>query len=142
MPLIMRWLHIGAAIISVGGLFLLVSVILPSLRAADPEQATLLLRDAHRRLWPALWIVGAVLLLSGFYAAALVRPLMTPTYHLLLGIKLLLSLAFLGAALVAIRPAPDVPERLTRRLDWARLALLLGVATVLLSSYLCQLRIG
>ena len=44
--------------------------------------------------WPALWIVGAVLLLSGFYAAALIAPLMTD--HLLLGIKLLLSLAFLG----------------------------------------------
>ncbi|HOJ20534.1 MAG TPA: hypothetical protein PLU39_18955 [Armatimonadota bacterium] len=142
MPLIMRWLHIGAAITSVGGLFLLVSVILPSLRAADPEQATLLLRGALRRLWPALWILGAALLLSGFYAAALVRPSMTPTYHLVLGIKLLLSLAFLGTALVAIRPASDAPERLARRLDWARLALIFGVAAVLLSSYLWHLRVG
>jgi uncharacterized membrane protein len=142
MPLIMRWVHIGAAIATAGGLFLLVSVIVPSLRAADPEQAVLLLRDALRRLWPALWILGAALVLSGFYAGTLVRDPAPPAYHSLLGIKVLLSFAYLASALVATRPSPDGAVRLGRRLDWLRLSLILGSAAVLLSSYLRELRLA
>lgn len=142
MPLFMRWVHIGAAIATAGGLFLLVSVIIPSLRAADPEQAVLLLRDALRRLWPGLWVLGAALILSGFYAGTLVRGSVPPAYHPLLGIKTLLSFGFLAAALAATRPSPDGAARLGRRLDWLRLSLILGAAAILLSSYLREMRLA
>src|SRR5262249_28167576 len=91
--LVSRVLHILGAIILVGGLFYLKTVVAPS---APTGEAWF---SGRRAAW-AKWVGIATLLLlaTGFWNYAQIIKLnlkMAPSYHMVLGIKILLGLALM-----------------------------------------------
>lgn len=61
------WLHILAAIAWVGGIFFLVLVVVPWLRAGNQQQAGTLLRDTGRRFRFVGWVCFAIVFITGSF---------------------------------------------------------------------------
>ena len=112
--LLSRVLHILSAIILVGGLFYIRTVLVPA--GSSPGEVNACFSD-RRAVW-AKWvgIATAFLLLSGFYNFFLVigqskadGVKLPPTYHMLFGIKFLLALVvmFVSAILAGKTEAAD-----------------------------------
>jgi len=154
--LVSVWLHILAAIAWIGGMFFLVLVVVPWLRAGGRVEAGTFLRETGARFRDVAWTCFAVLLVTGLFNlwARGVRPddLLDPAWAASpLGraalLKLLLFALALGVsgvhdfvlgprATAAIERAPRSPEAERFR----RQASLLGRANVLLA--LCLVGLG
>src|SRR5215475_9665350 len=88
---IMRWIHIASMATLIGGLLYGRLVMAPAIAtlAADARES---LADAAARLFrPFVFLSIAGLVVSGIFNL-MTNPGHTPTYHMLLGIKLLLAL--------------------------------------------------
>jgi uncharacterized membrane protein len=72
MSTIFQWVHVGAAVIGVGGMGFLVIVLLPSLRVLNAEQHDQLARAVMGRFRWVSWAVIVLLLASGLYNVTLV----------------------------------------------------------------------
>jgi uncharacterized membrane protein len=68
MPTLMQWIHVTAAVIGVGGMAFLLLILMPSLRALDPEQRGLLAKQVMNRFRWVSWSVIFLLLVSGLYS--------------------------------------------------------------------------
>ena len=68
MPTFLRWVHVTAVVLGVGGLSFLLFVLTPGVGHLQPEQRDQLTKEvlAHSRwlLWPAMTLI----LLSGLYS--------------------------------------------------------------------------
>jgi putative copper export protein len=131
-----RVLHILGAIILLGGLIHVRHVVRP----AVPESSADALSGGKRSSW-AKWIGIATffLLVSGlinYYYIITAMQRMAKPYHMLAGIKILLSLVlFMLAALLAGKTA--LAERLREKFYvWLTVAVLVGVAIVILGGVL------
>ena len=100
-----RWIHIGTAIVLVGGTFFLRFVLTPAVASFSDEERALL-RDRVMNQWKKFVHAGiALFILSGFYNFLVVQ---VPKhrgdgkYHALLGTKIILAFAifFIASALV------------------------------------------
>ena len=137
--LVSRILHIVGAIILVGGLFYLRAVVM---RATAPTNAV----DADRQFggrraaW-AMWVGIATLLLLvtglwNYLQIIRMHEKLSPSYHMLAGLKILAGLAlFFLAALLAGRSAAAQTLRQKFRV-WLTTCLILGIVTVVLGSVL------
>lgn len=133
-----RWIHVGTAIVLIGGTCFMRFVLLPSARATLTEESHEALREAVRNRWKRFVHLGiALLLISGSYNYIKAMPghKGVPLYHALIGIKILLALAvfFLGSALVGRSPAFAKMREFPR--PWLMLILLLSAAIVGISGY-------
>ena len=134
-----RILHILGAIILVGGLFYIRSVISPinTLPGTAPVDQ---LFGGRRAAW-AKWvgIATALLLITGFFNYIMVikqHERLASPYHMIAGLKMLAGIAvFLLAALLAGRTAAAETLREKWRM-WLTVCLILGVVTVALGSVL------
>jgi putative copper export protein len=131
-----RVLHILGAIILLGGLIHVRHVVRPVAPAQNADAYS----GGKRSRW-AMWIGIATLLLlvSGlinYYYIITAMERMAKPYHMLAGIKILLSIAlFLLAALLAGRT--PLAERLREKFYfWLTTAVLIGVAIVILGGVL------
>jgi uncharacterized membrane protein len=134
-----RILHILGAIILVGGLFYVRTIVTP---AAAPTDAT----DADRQFggrraaW-AMWVGIATLLLLvtglwNYWQMIQMHEKLASSYHMLAGIKILVSLAvFFLAALLAGRSTAARALRQKFRL-WLTVCLILGILTAAVGSVL------
>lgn len=134
-----RSLHILGAIILVGGLFYLATVVMPAPATANAVNVDQKF-GGLRAKW-AMWIGIATLLLlaSGiwnFLNIVRTNERMASSYHMIFGLKFLAGmLLFLLAALVAGRsPAAEVIRQKMR--FWLGVCLALGVLTVVLGAML------
>ncbi len=99
-----RWIHVGTAVVLLGGSVFMRFVLMPSAETLpDAEHAAL--RDQVRSRWKKVVMAGiALLLITGFfnYVRAIKSPPVSSLYHALIGTKMLLSFAvfFLASALV------------------------------------------
>ena len=104
LPLIMRWAHVLAAIVAVGGSIYMRFVLMPVAASVLEEEPHKRLRAALTRLWQRF--VHACILLflvSGFYnylAVTRLNHVSQPLYHALFGIKFLLALGVFALALI------------------------------------------
>lgn len=133
-----RWIHVGTAIVLVGGTCFMRFVLLPAARRTLSDESHELLREAVRDRWKRFVHLGiALLLISGFYNYIKAMPghKGVPLYHALIGTKILLALAvfFLGSALVGRSPAFAKMREFPR--PWLMLILLLSAAIVGISGY-------
>jgi hypothetical protein len=137
--LLMRWIHILAAITLVGGTFFLRFSLAPALAGQSPQlQQTLL--AAWRPRWARLvMIASGLLLLSGLVNA--VRNIIAyqfpgAPYHALVAVKLLLSLViFWLSAVLAGRS--DLAQRFREKLSfWLTVNVMLAIAIVGLAGYM------
>lgn len=133
-----RWLHVGTAIVLLGGSAYIRFVLMPSAKQLPDAE-----HDKLRELVTARWrkFVHAgigLLLLTGFYNyfQAMPADAFRKQYHMLVGIKMLLAFAvfFLGSALVGRSKAFAGMRQ--KGATWLGLVLLLGAVIVGISSYL------
>ncbi len=153
--LLLRWAHILAAIVALGGLFFARFAVLPMADELGKETADKIHAGIRRRWLP--WVIGAItiLLASGLtnYILMIQRVKAAPElwggnwmrqtgYHSLFGAKFLLAMIvfYLASGLVG-RGAGTQWIRDRRKL-WLSVTVGLGVAVVLISGWLRQLHTG
>ena len=140
-----RWVHVGTAIVVLGGSFFLRFVLMPA-AAQLPEAEHAAFRGRLMATWRKVVFTGiALFLLSGLYnylVVALPRHRGDGLYHGLMGTKILLALIvfFLASALVGRSKALEGIRRSNRR--WLLITLLLGFVIVGISGYLKVARPG
>jgi len=136
-----RILHVGTAIVLVGGTFFIRYVLQPAANASLSEADHSRLREGIMRTWKRIIHLGiALLLLSGFINFFRViadgSHKGDSLYHALLGTKILLALAifFVASALVGRASAFEVMRRHSRM--WLGINLALALVIVVISGFL------
>jgi uncharacterized membrane protein len=139
LDVLFRWLHVGTAIVLLGGSVFLRFVVLPATDKIEGDSAQAL-RDQIRSIWKFFVHIGVLFLLgSGLYNYLVV---MVPKhrgdslYHALMGTKILLALAifFLAEALVGRAAAFEGLRRKAR--TWLVVIILFGAIIVGISGFL------
>lgn len=137
LQVISRWVHVGTAIVLLGGSVFQKFVLMPSLRAL-PDEERQKLRDGILLRWKKYVMWGIVLLLvTGFYNYYVrMGQKVLPTYHMLMGIKILLAFGvfFLASALTG-RSAGLAKIRQNAGL-WLGVLIALAAAVVAIAGYL------
>jgi hypothetical protein len=152
--LLLRWAHVLAAIVAMGGLVFARFALLPALSQFDSETRDRI-HDAIRRRWLP-WVIGAitVLLASGLANFLLFNArvktedwsegmwMRQHSYHALFGAKFLLAMvAFYFASALVGRGAGTQWIR-DDRAKWLSVTLGLTLAVVMLSGWMRQLHTG
>jgi len=153
--LLLRWAHVLAAVVALGGLLFARVALLPTVEELGEETADRVHAGIRRRWLP--WVIGAITLLfaSGLanYILLIRRIKDAPElwgpdwmqqtgYHALFGVKFLLAMIvfFLASGLVG-RGAGTQWIRDGRR-QWLTVATALGIGVVLISGWMRQLHTG
>lgn len=137
MPLLVRWLHVLAAMTWVGGMLFVALVLVPvTRRLEDPALRTHLIQALGRRFrtvgWIALGLLAATGLLNLWFRPEL---LATPRFHWKLGLVILALIlaAFHDFVLGPRAGRPDADAGARLRASWiARLNVLVALAVTLL----------
>jgi len=142
--LLMRWLHVLAAMATLGGATFMRFGLLPAAAESLDEPAQQKLREAVRARW-ARFVHGtiAVLLVTGL--VNLLRFSMSPgapamPYQAIFGIKFLLALVVFFVATVIVGKSPAFRRARENMHGWLSGLIVLTVLIVLLSGILNQLR--
>jgi uncharacterized membrane protein len=136
--LLSRILHILGAIILVGGIFYLRTIVTPSITTPNANVDEQF--GGRRAAW-AMWVGISTLLLLvtglwNYMQIIKTNERMASSYHMIAGLKMLAGIAlFLLAALVAGRS--PVAEMMRQRMRfWLNVCLLVGIVTIVLGSVL------
>lgn len=137
--ILLRWLHVTAAICAAGGAIFARLVALPALGTLPTESRSALHEEMRRRFMKLVMASIAVLLLTGFFNYLVYQVPVhkgQPLYHGLMGLKILLAFAvfFLASALTGRSPAMQwIRDRRSFYLGWN---VVLALAVVLLGAVL------
>ncbi len=136
-----RVIHLGTAIVLVGGTVFMYFVLTPAAEKL-PEEEHNKLRDNILNKWRVFVYTGITLfLISGFYnylgylVTGTPKPERPPLYHALIGIKILLALVifFFSSALAGRSPALEGIRK--KRKMWTGVVVLLAALVVIISGY-------
>src|SRR5262249_1670489 len=134
-----RWLHVGTAIVLLGGSVFMRFVLMPAAEKL-PSDAHETLRGHILSVWKVFVHVGVTLLLaSGLYnyiAVTLPQHRGDGLYHALMGIKILLALAVFFPAEALVGRAPAFEGMRQKRKLWLGVVVLLGALIVAISGFL------
>lgn len=140
LPLLMRWMHILAAIVALGGSIFIRFVLMPSAQQVLDDTKHAELRTAVIRRWMKFVHTCILMfLVSGFYNYIVI---MAPAhkgqsiYHMLFGIKFLLALVVfaLAVALTSLKPWSE-KLRANAKL-WLGVLVVFAVIVVGISGYM------
>jgi uncharacterized membrane protein len=99
--IVFRFVHISAAILLLGGAFYARQVLVPILSDLPSGQVDFAARTSQTRFRGTLWTLLVLIVLSGLYNFTTYSgPRHTSTYHMWFGIKMLLVLHILSAAIL------------------------------------------
>lgn len=140
---VMRWAHILSAITAVGGVFFIFFLLTPVAAQTLPDRQPEILRAAIMRRWRMVVHTTILLfLVSGFYNYLFVTRLVhpdQPVYHILWGVKVLLSFAIFALA-IGLSSAKAWASRMRQNAAaWTTLLIALAVIVVLISGILKNL---
>ena len=141
-----RWLHIGAAMLTVGGAAFMRLALLPAAGSVLGDEEHQRLREAVRRRWArVVHVCIAILLVTGgvnFVTLVLTPGVEPMPYHALFGVKFLaaLGLFMITSLLLGKGPASSGIRKAASR--WLTIALVLAAGIVLISGLLLQIRTG
>jgi Predicted integral membrane protein len=138
-PFFNKWLHLLSIIGMLGGTAMAWLVLHPALkeRADDPDAQAIWRR--YGMLQGILWVI---VLITGFYNYYIVTPTVTGSYHMFLGMKIMLAILMFVLAMLAAHPAPGL-EKLTRNKGpWLAVILVMGIAAVGISAHLNMGRVS
>jgi uncharacterized membrane protein len=152
--LLLRWAHILAAIVAMGGLVFARYGLLPALAEVD-ESTRDRIHDAIRRRWLP-WVIGAitVLLASGLANFLIFNGrvkaegwadgewMRQTSYHALFGAKFLLAMVVFYFASALVGRGEGTQWVRNNRAKWLSVTLGLSLAIVLLSGWMRQLHTG
>lgn len=150
----LRWGHILAAIVAVGGLFFARFGLLPGLRLLDADTQSRI-HESIRRSWLP-WVIGAITLLivtgtvnfllfnsrvkeEGWAGGLWMRQ---TSYHALFGVKVLLAVVIFYFASALVGRGGGTQWVRDNRPRWLSVTLLLSIVTVMLSGWMRQLHTG
>jgi uncharacterized membrane protein len=140
--LVMRWMHVLAAIALMGGAIFMRFGLHPSLAALSPDQQQAL-KAAVRGRW-AKWVMAAsaFLLISGIVNLVLFfkRYDLPPTYHMVLTLKMVLGLAIMFIASVLVGRSANAEKFREKAVFWLNLNLLMATIVVCIGGYMGLLR--
>lgn len=148
----LRWAHILAAMVAVGGLFYARYGLLPAMQVLDEESREKLHEGIRKRWLP--WVIGAItLLLASGLANFLIfndaaraweggEWMKQTKYHALFGVKFLLAMAVFYFASGLVGRGEGTAWMRANRAKWLSVTLLLAVAIVMLSGWMRGLHIG
>jgi len=140
LPLVMRWAHIFAAIIAVGGAIFIRFVLLPSAQQVLDNDTHLKLRTAVTKRW-MMFVHTSILLflISGFFNYLTITRFEhddQPLYHALFGVKFLIALVVFAIA-IAMTSLKSWSEKMRANSRfWMGLLVALAVIIVLMSSFM------
>lgn len=143
LALAMRWTHILSAIAMLGGGFFLRFVLLPAAEETLDTETHARLRAAVRARW-VKWVSAFILLflVSGLYNYLFVTRFAhqgNGTYHMLFGIKFLVSLGLFFLAMLLVGRSALAQRLQANSRVWMLVLLGLGLVVVLLGGYMRQL---
>lgn len=152
--LLLRWAHILAAIVAMGGLVFARYGLLPALAEVDASTRDRI-HDAIRRRWLP-WVIGAitVLLASGLANFLIFNGrvkaegwadgewMRQTSYHALFGAKFLLAMVVFYFASALVGRGAGTQWVRNDRAKWLSVTLGLALAIVLLSGWMRQLHTG
>ena len=133
-----RWMHVGTAIVLIGGSVFMRFVLMPAtVELPDSEQQALRQRIMQR--WKKIVMIGILLLVvSGFfnYVRKIQTSELTPLYNALMGMKILLAFGafFLASALTGRSPALE--KFRTDSKKWLLVLIALTAAVVAIAGFL------
>ncbi len=148
----LRWAHILAAMVAVGGLFYARFGLLPALQLLD-EETREKLHDGIRRRWLP-WVIGSItLLLASGLANFLIFNdaaqawedgtwMKQTKYHALFGVKFLLALGVFYFASGLVGRGEGTAWMRSNRGKWLSVTLLLAVGVVMISGWMRGLHVG
>jgi uncharacterized membrane protein len=136
--LAMRWLHVGTAIVLLGGAAFQRFALLPAAQSL-PDDAHQNLRAEVVRRWKRFVTIGILILLgTGFYNwfQTSKAPGFKSTYEMLIGIKFLLALGVFFIASVLVGRSPKFESWRKNAGSTLGVLLMLGFVIVLISGYI------
>ncbi|HEU5393403.1 MAG TPA: CopD family protein [Candidatus Methylomirabilis sp.] len=134
---LMQWLHLGGAIVGVGGVAFARFVLIPAAGALPPEQRGPFMAKIAARFNPILWTAIGVILMSGLYnMLSSLQAGVDIRYQAILGLKVLLALVLFTIAFLITLPFPALAGMQKRRPRWLLVNLALAALIVLLSAAL------
>lgn len=139
LSLIFRWLHIGPAIVLVGGTAFMLFVLLPAAKELS-EAEHLKLRAGVLKRWKRFVHGGiALFLISGFYNYIAVQaPLHRGdgVYHMLMGIKMLMAMGVFALAEIMVGRSKLAEKLRQNATKFLAINLALAVTILMLSGFL------
>lgn len=148
----LRWAHILAAMVAVGGLFYARFGLLPAMHVLDEESRQKLHEGIRKRWLP--WVIGSITLLlaSGLANFLLFNDaarawedgtwMKETRYHALFGVKFLLALGVFYFASGLVGRGEGTAWMRANRGKWLSVTLVLAVAIVMLSGWMRGLHVG
>ena len=136
MATFVQWVHVGSAVIGVGGMAFLLFVLFPSVGVLNDEQRGALLKSVLGRFRWVTWSVIVLLLASGLYNVKLVWLVPWGPYWTFLTIKIILALAVFVIVLFLTIPLGIFKRFQERRSMWLSVAFGLAMTVILISAYL------
>ncbi|HZT41783.1 MAG TPA: hypothetical protein VFA07_06320 [Chthonomonadaceae bacterium] len=130
-----KWLHLLSIIGTLGGIAFAWLVLVPAARNSPPG-TEVTIRGLWRRFGISLGILWLVVLLTGFYNVILVSPTVVPTYHMLVGAKIMLVILMFLLSLAMGHPIPALERMQQKRAFWLLVVVLMGIVVVGISTYL------
>lgn len=155
LSLVLRWAHVLAAIVALGGIVFARHALLPALGELSPADRDRM-HEAMRRRWLP-WVIGAitVLVASGlanfliFNARVKASPeewggtwMRDTSYHALFGVKFLIAMVMFYFASALVGRGAGTQWVRDDRARWGGVTLVLGVIVVLISGWMRQLHTG
>jgi uncharacterized membrane protein len=137
-----RWLHVGSAIVLFGGTLFQYMVLMPAAKELSTDERTKLHEHVMARWRKIVGMTIGLLALTGFYNyLAVTGPAhgnlpSRGQYHMLMGIKILLSMGvfFIASALIGRSPAFEAIR--AQRRKWMTVTIFLAAAIVAIAGYL------
>ena len=126
---LMRWLHIASMATLIGGILYWRFALEPSLRGVSTDTANTISAKVAGAYRPIVWIAIAGLIFSGVFNL-MANPGHNPTYHMLLGIKILLAGHVFAMAFLITKPVNPRRSRLMTG------AVISGLIILAISAYL------
>ena len=139
-----RWLHIGAAIVALGGAAYARAALLPSLSEALDDESAGKVREAVRRRWAKVMhgCIGLLLVTGGinFVMLAMDAKVEPMPYHAIFAVKFMIAMVIFFLATALVGRSPGLASIRAQGRKWISVVLVLGALVVLLSGVLNQVR--
>jgi uncharacterized membrane protein len=139
-PLLSRWVHVGTAIVLVGGSVFMRFVLAPAATATLPDAEHAALRERVLATWKLFVHIGVLLfILSGFYnylVVTLPKHKGDSLYNALMGIKILLAFGVFFIAEALVGKSAGLKKIREKRNTWLMIAVLLSAVIVGIAGFL------